>query len=73
MSAQAAPTALRVPPQSHAARYPGITLAARELGVTRGHLWQVLTGNRASPPLIVRWRAWLVSHPDFSAMQTEHL
>jgi hypothetical protein len=40
-------------------RYPGITRHARMLGVTYPHLWQVLTGRRASRRLIARYRALL--------------
>jgi hypothetical protein len=58
-----------VPHQSLKASYPGISLAATELGVTRSHLWQVLSGNRESKPLLVRWAAWLAAHPEFARLQ----
>lgn len=58
-----------VPHQSLKARYPGITIAAEELGVTRTHLWQVLNGKRDSKPLMGRWKDWLRSHPEFAAIQ----
>jgi len=35
----------------------GITLDAEALGVTRTHLYLVLTGNRESKPLLKRYRA----------------
>lgn len=57
------------PHQSLKARYPGITLAATDLGVTRTHLWQVLSGNRESKPLLARWKAWLKQHPEFDRLQ----
>jgi hypothetical protein len=39
-------------------RYPGIVAAARELGVSRIHLYYVLRGERKSP----RIEAWLSKH-----------
>ncbi len=51
-------------------RFPGSSLAAEDLGVSRGHLHRVLTGERKSPPLLARWHAWLKRHPQFSTMQT---
>jgi hypothetical protein len=36
----------------------GICAAAEALGVTRGHLWAVLTHRRESKPLIARYRVW---------------
>jgi hypothetical protein len=39
------------------------------LGVTRGHLHRVLTGERKSPPLIARWNAWLKRNPQFADLQ----
>jgi hypothetical protein len=50
-------------------RFPGASLAAQELGVSRGHLHRVLTGERKSPPLIHRWHAWLALHPQFASLQ----
>jgi len=50
-------------------RFPGASLAAADLGVTRGHLHRVLTGERSSPPLMSRWKAWLKKHPSFSRIQ----
>jgi hypothetical protein len=35
--------------RNHLTRFPGICAAARDLGVTRGHLWYVLRGERRSP------------------------
>lgn len=57
------------PHQSLKARYPGITVAAAELNVTRSHLWQVLSGKRESKPLLARWAAWLKQHPEFARLQ----
>jgi hypothetical protein len=56
------------PHQSLKARFPGITHAAAELGVTRAHLWAVLSGQRKSPPLMARWNAWLKRHPEFARL-----
>jgi hypothetical protein len=50
-------------------RFPGSSLAAEELGVSRSHLHRVLIGERSSPPLRSRWQAWLKSHPEFAALQ----
>ena len=50
-------------------RFPGSTAAAAELGVTRGHLHRVLTGERKSPPLLSRWNEWLKRNPQFAALQ----
>jgi len=38
-------------------KYPGIVRTAEELGVTRVHLWLVLTGRRESQPLLARYSA----------------
>lgn len=57
------------PHQSLKARFPGISLAATDLGVTRSHLWQVLAGKRDSKPLLARWQAWLKQHPEFARLQ----
>lgn len=58
------------PHQSLKARFPGISLAATDLGVTRSHLWQVLAGKRDSKPLMARWKAWLAQHPEFARLQS---
>jgi hypothetical protein len=50
-------------------RFPGSSLAAEELGVSRSHLHRVLIGERSSPPLRGRWQAWLQTHPEFAALQ----
>lgn len=39
-----------------ARRFPGITEAARRLGVDRSHLWRVLAGRRESASLSRRYR-----------------
>ena len=57
------------PHQSLKARFPGISIAATDLGVTRSHLWQVLAGKRESKPLQARWNAWLAKHPEFARLQ----
>lgn len=36
---------------------PGICADARELGVSRMHLWAVLSGRRESDGLVARYRA----------------
>ena len=51
-------------------RFPGSSLAAAELGVSRGHLHRVLTGERHSQPLLGRWQTWLKQHPEFSSLQS---
>jgi hypothetical protein len=61
------------PHQSRKARFPGITIAAADLNVTRNHLWAVLSNKRESPPLIVRWQAWLDRHPEFARLQRERI
>ena len=50
-------------------RFPGATLAAQELGVSRGHLHRVLIGERKSPSLSARWNAWLTRNPQFASLQ----
>lgn len=47
-------------------RFPGSSLAAIELGVSRQHLHRVLTGERTSAGLLKRWRAWQTKNPEFS-------
>lgn len=49
--------------------FPGITRAALELGVHRGHLHRVLTGERKSKTLLTRWHGWLLRNPQFSKPQ----
>jgi hypothetical protein len=63
---------LSIPPQSKGrlVRFPGASIAAGDLGVSRGHLHRVLTGERSSPDLLRRWRAWLASHPQFAQLQS---
>ena len=39
-------------------KYPGICKAALDLGVSRVHLWKVLTGRRESASLMRRWEEW---------------
>jgi len=39
-------------------RFPGIVGATRALGVSRSHLWFVLTGERLSPRLLCRYRKY---------------
>lgn len=57
-----------IPHQSRRAGvlHPGITRAAIELGVHRGHLHRVLTGERKSKTLLTRWHAWLKLNPEIS-------
>lgn len=55
--------------QGRLVRYPGATLAAQELGVSRGHLHRVLTGERKSETLVSRWQAWLSKNPQFASLQ----
>lgn len=38
--------------------YPQIVRAARELGVTRPHLYMVLQGTRTSASLLARYQEW---------------
>lgn len=59
------------PHQSRNARFPGITLAAADLNVTRNHLWAVLAKKRESQPLLKRWNAWLERHPEFARIQRQ--
>jgi hypothetical protein len=37
-------------------KFPGITEDSKTLGVTRPHLWMVLTGSRVSARLTSRYR-----------------
>ena len=39
-------------------RFPGICQAARDLGVSRLHLYMVLVGMRVSHRLTRRWKEW---------------
>ncbi len=50
-------------------RFPGSSIAAKDLGVSRAHLHRVLTGERESASLTSRWRDWLKSHPQFAKLQ----
>lgn len=42
---------------SRGVKYVGIVADARELGVSRAHLWKVLEGKRKSDALLKRYRA----------------
>lgn len=57
------------PHQSIAAKYPGITIAAAELKVTRQHLHAVLSGKREGKSLKARWNNWLSRNPEFAILQ----
>lgn len=50
-------------------RFPGSSLAAADLGVSRAHLHRVLTGERQSASLAARWKTWLKQHPQFANLQ----
>lgn len=50
-------------------RFPGSSIAAAELGVTRQHLHRVLIGERQSNTLLARWAAWLKANPQFARLQ----
>lgn len=62
-----------VMPQSLQKRtaYPGITKAARELEISRAHLFAVLEGERKSGRTLRRWDAWLKLNPDYAALQRD--
>ena len=62
---------LKTPHQSSGVNvsYPGITVAAKDLGVSRAHLHRVLVGDRQSAGLMSRWHAWLKRNPQFAALQ----
>jgi len=49
-------------------RFPGSTLAAADLGVSRQHLHRVLIGERQSATLLARWKDWLKRHPEFARL-----
>jgi hypothetical protein len=60
-----------VMPQSLQERtaFPGITKAARDLEISRAHLFAVLSGERKSARTLRRWAAWLELNPDYAAIQ----
>jgi hypothetical protein len=49
--------------------FPGITKAARDLEISRAHLFAVLIGERKSGRTLRRWGAWLKLNPDYAALQ----
>ena len=55
--------------QGRLVKFPGSSIAAEQLGVSRGHLHRVLSGERKSPSLLARWNAWLKQHPQFAILQ----
>lgn len=55
--------------QGRLVKFPGSSIAAADLRVSRGHLHRVLSGERTSPPLLARWNAWLQQNPEFARMQ----
>ena len=64
-------TTTEVTPQSKGKRFPGITHAATELNVSRGHLYFVISGQRESKPLLKKWKQWLKDNPAYAAIQTQ--
>lgn len=48
-----------IPQPRREVRFPGISHHSVSLGVTREHLWQVLTGRRTSRSLLQRYRTLL--------------
>jgi len=54
-------SAKRVKSKPRRKRIAGITIAAGTLGVTRFHLYKVLTGKRESAPLLARYRAMMAA------------
>jgi len=60
-----------VMPQSLQSRtlFPGITKAARDLEISRAHLFAVLVGERRSGRTLRRWDAWLKLNPDYASLQ----
>ena len=60
-----------ITPQSVQARtvFPGITKAARDLQISRAHLYAVLVGERKSGRTLRRWGAWLKLNPDYAGLQ----
>ena len=58
-------------PQSLQARvtFPGITKAARDLQLSRAHLFAVISGERRSGRTMRRWSAWLEKNPDYAKIQ----
>jgi hypothetical protein len=49
--------------------FPGSSIAAAEMGISRSHLHRVLKGERKSPSLMARWQTWLNRNPQFAALQ----
>jgi adenylosuccinate lyase len=47
-------------------RFPGSTIAAREIGVSRQHLHEVIRGNRTAAPTLRAWKQWLRDNPAFA-------
>lgn len=45
-------------------RFPGIVAAAEALGVTRVHLYLVLSGKRESASLRARYLEWMNQQPN---------
>jgi hypothetical protein len=60
-----------VMPQSLQKRtaFPGITKAARDLEISRAHLFACLIGERKSGRTLRRWDAWLKLNPNYAALQ----
>lgn len=49
---------------AHNVKNPGLNRHARALGISPGHLSQVVNGSRKSPELLARYRALLDADPD---------
>ena len=49
-------------------RFPGSSIAAADLGVSRQHLHRVLIGERESASLLERWKDWLKRNPEFARL-----
>lgn len=47
-SAMVAAPPIKVTPKARKGRFSGVAAVAHELGLTRGHVWRVLSGERAN-------------------------
>jgi hypothetical protein len=61
-----AATRAHVTPKARKGRFRGVAALAKELGLTKGHVWRVLAGERATgkaEKIRAAYERWLAAHP----------
>lgn len=61
-----AATSSHVTPKARKGRFRGVSAVAKELGLTKGHVWRVLAGDRSTgtaEKIRAAYARWLAAHP----------